>query len=263
MASHSHSTVPTARLALAGGVIGFALGGFFDGILLHQVLQWHHLFSLVPGETWQDIRMQILMDGLFHVLHYVIALAGLWLLWRGRAGFSGSGADLRLLGAALLGFSLWQFVDIALFHWVLGIHRVRVGVEAPLAYDLGWLAAFGATSLLAGLWLRRRGQSGGGPGRPAVAATLALVVLLAGPLAALPPAGAATTLVLFRPGTSAAAAFGAVAAIGGRVVWADASGELLAIDANAAPRAWRLYQHGALVVGSAAATGGCLAWTRI
>ncbi len=27
------------RLTLAGGLIGFALGGFFDGIALHQVLQ--------------------------------------------------------------------------------------------------------------------------------------------------------------------------------------------------------------------------------
>src|SRR5687768_8252330 len=32
-----------------GAVLGFALGGFFDGILLHQILQWHHLLSLVPG----------------------------------------------------------------------------------------------------------------------------------------------------------------------------------------------------------------------
>ena len=53
----------TRRLAWAGGTLGFALGGFFDGILLHQLLQWHHLFSLVPGEAWRDIRNQILMDG--------------------------------------------------------------------------------------------------------------------------------------------------------------------------------------------------------
>lgn len=77
------------RLDWAGAILGFSLGGFFDGILLHQVLQWHHLFSLVPGETWRDIRNQILMDGWFHVLHYVIALVGLWLLWSARAGFVG------------------------------------------------------------------------------------------------------------------------------------------------------------------------------
>jgi hypothetical protein len=30
--------------------LGFSIGGFFDGILLHQVLQWHHL----PGTNDQD-----------------------------------------------------------------------------------------------------------------------------------------------------------------------------------------------------------------
>lgn len=29
----------------AGYMLGFGLGGFFDGILLHQLLQWHHLLS--------------------------------------------------------------------------------------------------------------------------------------------------------------------------------------------------------------------------
>ncbi len=39
------------RLAWAGTILGFSLGGFFDGILLHQVLQWHHLFSC-SCSTW-------------------------------------------------------------------------------------------------------------------------------------------------------------------------------------------------------------------
>jgi uncharacterized membrane protein len=260
---------PSTRLAFAGGVLGFALGGFFDGILLHQVLQWHHLFSLVPGEAWRDIKNQILMDGWFHVLHYAIAIVGLWLLWRARADISGSGSDLHLLGAVLLGFGVWQFVDIVLFHWVLVIHRIRVGVPSPLAYDLGWLAAFGVTSLLAGLWLRRRGGAaggdGGGPGHPAVATALALVATVGGSVAALPPPGVTTTLALFRPGIGAADAFAAVAAVGGRVVWADPSGELLAFEGGSPSGAWRLYGHGALLVaggGAGPLAGSCLAWSR-
>jgi len=63
-----------------GGTLGFALGGFFDGILLHQILQWHHLFSLVPG--MDDLRLQVLWDGYFHLLMYVVALVGLAGLWR-------------------------------------------------------------------------------------------------------------------------------------------------------------------------------------
>lgn len=28
--------------AAAGILFGLGLGGFFDGIVLHQILQWHH-----------------------------------------------------------------------------------------------------------------------------------------------------------------------------------------------------------------------------
>src|SRR3978361_245537 len=77
-----------SRFRWAGYLIGIALGGFFDGILLHQVLQWHHLLSLVDSPVLKDIRAQILADGLFHVLMYLIALWGLALLWRSRQAFA-------------------------------------------------------------------------------------------------------------------------------------------------------------------------------
>lgn len=51
----------------SGLSLGFGLGGFFDGILLHQVLQWHHLLSGVE-QAHVDIRVLIMTDGLFHVL---------------------------------------------------------------------------------------------------------------------------------------------------------------------------------------------------
>ena len=53
------------KLRWAGFLLGFSLGGFFDGILLHQVLQWHHLLSNVQAAALQDIRAQMLADGLF------------------------------------------------------------------------------------------------------------------------------------------------------------------------------------------------------
>ncbi|MCK1539441.1 DUF2243 domain-containing protein, partial [Bradyrhizobium sp. 176] len=29
----------------AGVLLGLGLGGFFDGIVFHQLLQWHHMLS--------------------------------------------------------------------------------------------------------------------------------------------------------------------------------------------------------------------------
>ncbi|WP_267594617.1 DUF2243 domain-containing protein [Carbonactinospora thermoautotrophica] len=35
----------TTRSSVLGLLIGFGLGGFVDGILLDQILQWHHMLS--------------------------------------------------------------------------------------------------------------------------------------------------------------------------------------------------------------------------
>ena len=176
----------TNRFGWAGYLLGFALGGFFDGILLHQVLQWHHLLINIQSAPFQDIRVQILADGLFHVLMYVIAAVGLWLLWRTRREFAAAGADRLLLANALIGFGVWHILDGILSHWILGIHRIRVDVENKLFWDLLWFFVFGVAFVAAGWWMRRSrgpGASGGMRRRMAPAA-LVLAVLVAGPLAA-------------------------------------------------------------------------------
>ncbi|RAK52990.1 DUF2243 domain-containing protein [Phenylobacterium deserti] len=233
----------------AGWLVGFAFGGFFDGILLHQVLQWHHLLSLVGG----DLRVQMAADGYFHILMYVLAVVGLWGLFRpGGRTLSGR----RLLVGMLFGFALWQAVDAVLFHWVLGIHRVRVDRPDPLMWDLGWLTVFGLLPLLAALALRRRGRGGEGRGSsPQVAA--ALLVTLSG-LWALQPS-TPYTAVLFRPGTPDAQVM-ASAGAAGRIVWTDPTGELVVVHRAAAP--WRLYGQGAILVSGSGLPAGCFSQVR-
>jgi len=68
--------------------------------------------------------------------------------------------------------------------------------------------------------------------------------------------------VLFRLGIAAAGAFAAVAAIDGRIVWADPSGELLAVEPAPGTSPRELYRHGALLVGTSLVVAGCLAWSR-
>src|SRR5215207_8294739 len=145
-------------LARAAFWLGFALSGFFDGILLHQILQWHHLLSGVgrQGGIFADLRVQMLADGYFHLLMYVIAASGLWLLWRARASLNSEGSARVLLAWLLIGFGIWHFADAVASHWIAQIHRIRMDVENPLVWDVGWLVAFGVAPLAAGLILRAR-----------------------------------------------------------------------------------------------------------
>jgi uncharacterized membrane protein len=66
----------SAKAPLIGAfTLGFAFGAFFDGILLHQVLQWHHLLSLVQGDLYRDIRVQILATVCFTLQPIYLRLA--------------------------------------------------------------------------------------------------------------------------------------------------------------------------------------------
>ncbi len=215
------------------------------------MLQWHHLLSLVPAVD--SLRVQILWDGLFHVLHYVIAVVGLWGLWR-----HGMPGGARLLGALLLGFAIWQFVDIVGFHWLVQIHRVRLDVGSPLAWDLGWFALFGLVPFAVAAWLLRGG--GGAPGTRRGLVSLAILTVGAGAWAMRPPPDQPYTLAVFRQGLEPAAIESGIEALGGRVVWAGPALDVALIDL---PRGshWSLYAHGAILVSGAGLPPGCAAWT--
>ena len=250
------------RGSWAGYLLGFALGGFFDGILLHQILQWHHLLSGVQSGLLRDLRMQVMADGLFHLLMYAIALAGLWSLWRSRR-LARPPEGARLFADALVGFGMWHVVDAVISHWTLGIHRIRMDAANPLLWDVGWLVVFGLLPLVAGLLLRRRG--GGGPGAPrlrASGAALGVAVLVAGPLASLPPRNATQVAVLALPSSTNALLDGVQAADGG-ILYADRGGALWVFSLPAGTDTRALYGHGALLVTRSPAALGCLAFTRM
>ncbi|MBP1804361.1 DUF2243 domain-containing protein [Rubellimicrobium aerolatum] len=245
----------SSRGLVWAGVLGFALSGFFDGILLHQILQWHHLLSLVPGV---DLREQVLWDGLFHALMYVLAALALAGLWRaGRAGAMPLGA--RLGGALLLGFGGWHLVDAVLSHWMLGIHRIRVESEVPLAWDLLWLGAFGLAPMALGWALLRRG--GGRPGRGGAA--LAALGLLAVGLGGwgLRPGDGPYTVAVFGPGLAPGRIAADLEALGATVVWAGPEMDVVVLDLPA-DRRWALYGRGAWLVGGAGLPVGCVGWSR-
>ena len=64
----------------AGIFFGLGLGGFFDGIVLHQVLQWHHMLSgWYPVNTIENLELNTRWDGIFHSTTYLFVLIGVFL----------------------------------------------------------------------------------------------------------------------------------------------------------------------------------------
>lgn len=242
----------------AAFVLGFALSGFFDGILLHQILQWHHLLSLVEADAVRSLHVQILADGLFHGLMYVVALVGLILLWRARDGLAEPGGSRRLWGGVLVGFGVWNVVDVGVFHWILEIHHIRLDVSNPIAWDAGWLAVFGAAPMAVGAAVL--GMAGRGGGSRRAASTVALLLMVGGFAGwnLRPPPAGSETLVLFRPGADMIAA---VVAVDAAIIELrpEASIAILSLPSDASP--WRLYRHGAVMV-QGAGPSGCFSWTR-
>lgn len=245
----------------AAASIGFALGGFFDGILLHQLLQWHHLLSALDG-PFASLRAQVVADGAFHALMYVVAAAGIAMLVRSRAALATTSAR-RVAGAALVGFGAWHVLDGVVSHWLLGIHRIRMDVPDPLFWDLLWFFAFGVATLAIGAWLMR---SAGPPvhahGARSGAAALVLAVLLAAPAASLPPPGSAPLLVLFAAGVPPDRVHDAVVAAGAAIVSFDVAGNLWVLDLPRSASTHALRDAGAIIVTRSPVALGCLAWSR-
>jgi uncharacterized membrane protein len=145
---------------LPGVLLGVGLGGFVDGIVFHQILQWHHLLTDhgLPPTTVENLEDNTLADGLFHGLTWVAVVAGLWLLWRrDRAGWRFAASGRALVGWMLVGWGLFNLVEGVVDHHILTIHHVRDDVADPLPWDLGFLAV-GVLLVATGLVLVRAGQ---------------------------------------------------------------------------------------------------------
>jgi uncharacterized membrane protein len=136
-------------------VLGIGLGSFVDGIVLHQVLGWHHMLSSVhPPTALEALHFNVMWDGLFHVAAWIATAFGVALLWR--AGQQGRlPGPRRFLGGLLAGFALFNLVEGVVDHHLLKLHNVRE-VADPMPWNIGFLV-LSALLLVAALALLRRG----------------------------------------------------------------------------------------------------------
>jgi uncharacterized membrane protein len=145
----------------AGILFGLGLGGFFDGIILHQVLQWHHMLTSAgyPADSVRNLEVNTQWDGLFHMSTYIFVVLGLCMLWRAAHRTHVRWSGKLLVGTMLLGFGLFNLVEGSIDHQLLGIHHVNETVphDQWIYWDIGFLV-WGALMLLGGRWLMRTGR---------------------------------------------------------------------------------------------------------
>ena len=135
-------------------VLGFGLGMFIDGIVLHQLLQWHHLVAeFETTETVGGLETNTFWDGVFHASAWVVTLIGAVLLWlspdRPALGWR------AFQGLLLIGWGAFHVVDQVAFHLILGAHHIRQ-VENYELYDWSFFAI--GLAMAAGGWALVRSE---------------------------------------------------------------------------------------------------------
>ena len=159
--TNSSGDFPTS----AGVFLGLGLGGFFDGIVLHQVLQWHHMATSAgfPANDLANLQINTFLDGLFHLATYIFVLAGLLILWREARRTHIRWSTKLLAGTILMGFGIFNLVEGVVDHHLLGLHHVNETVpqEQWIWWDVGFLI-WGAVMLLIGWQLKRSGRTEAG-----------------------------------------------------------------------------------------------------
>ena len=238
-------------IAVSSAGLGFALGGFFDGIVLHQILQWHHLLSLVDRAG--DLAWQVFWDGLFHAAMYVIAAVSLWGLWRYRS----IPVPGWLVPATLAaGFGMWHVIDAVLVHWILEWHHIRLDTASPVLWDVGWLTFFGFLPLVLAWFVMRRPVSPARPTAPLVLAALTIAGASAGAVAALPTGPASDKILVVFARAGGASLKAVLGATDASLLWNDEAMRVAILDLPSSQR-WDLYRHGALLVSGTVLPAGC------
>ena len=141
-------------------MLGLGLGGFIDGIALHQLLQWHHMLSDTddhPSTTVAGLEDNTVADGFFHLATWFLVVTAMLLIVRAWQRRELAPPWRVHFGMLLAGWGVFNVVEGVIDHQLLGIHHVRDDLGAPLGWDLAFLA-FGVVLIVAGVALARTGQ---------------------------------------------------------------------------------------------------------
>ena len=138
-------------------LMGIGLGGFVDGILLHQIVQWHHMLTGTddyPRNTIAGLEANTLADGFFHLSTWVVVVIALTLMVRSWQRGALAPPWRAHIGMLLVGWGAFNLVEGLVDHQILGIHHVRDDLGGPVGWDLAFLGL--SALLVVGGWMLGR-----------------------------------------------------------------------------------------------------------
>lgn len=146
---------------LPGVLLGIGLGGFVDGIVLHQLLQWHHMVSsqsCCSPSTLTGLEENTLADGIFHTVTWVITVVGSIVAVRAWRDRELAPSWQVHAGALILGWGIFNVLDT--LNHILGFHHIRDDIGGPIGWDIGFFV-FGLALIAGGYALMRRAPATG------------------------------------------------------------------------------------------------------
>ena len=147
-------------------ILGIGIGGFIDGIVLHQILQWHEMLSSkIPPTNYIGKSVNMFWDGIFHAFTLLVTVVGIVLLWQllHRKEIDKSG--ILFSGGLLIGWGIFNLVEGVIDHQLLKLHNVREFSANPEWWNWGFLG-FSVLLLILGYTLIRKQVSGTADNQP-------------------------------------------------------------------------------------------------
>lgn len=155
-AQASKEIVNPVPLKTAAIVLGIGIGGFIDGIVFHQLLQWHEMISnKIPPVTLLAKSVNMFWDGIFHAFNLLVVITGIVLLWQLLERKNINKSAKLFFGGLLVGWGLFNIVEGIINHQLLKLHYVKDVTNNVEAWNYGFLF-ISALILLLGFFLGRQ-----------------------------------------------------------------------------------------------------------
>jgi uncharacterized membrane protein len=149
--ANAHATLLNPiPFTFASLILGVGIGGFIDGIVFHQILQWHGMLTnQLPPNTVDAKSINMFWDGMFHIFTLLVVLTGVIALWKvSRLNYVEKSGKL-LMGGLLSGWGIFNLLEGLINHHIFNLHNVRDNVADGDYYNYAFLL-FSAILLFVG-----------------------------------------------------------------------------------------------------------------